>query len=91
VIRRSVVPIAVASLALAWSSAAGGAEATSTRKQRPHYAWNGSYKAVVDQTAAVVEGTVARVEEFYSEEEGPRTLVTLSASRCGGARWAPRT
>jgi len=33
---------------------------------------------VVDQTAAVVQGTVTEIAESYSEEEGPRTLVTLS-------------
>jgi hypothetical protein len=44
----------------------------------PHYAWQGSYKAVVDQTAAVVQGTVTGVTESYNEKEGPRTLVTLS-------------
>jgi hypothetical protein len=45
---------------------------------RPHYAWQSSYRAVVDQTAAVVQGTVVKIAESYSEEEGPRTLVTLS-------------
>ena len=44
----------------------------------PHYAWQGSYRAVVDQTAAVVQGTVTEISERYSDEEGPRTLVTLS-------------
>lgn len=44
----------------------------------PHYAWHNSYKAVVDQTAAVVQGTVTSVSESYNEREGPRTLVTLS-------------
>ena len=45
---------------------------------RPHYAWQSSYKAVVDQTAAVVQGVVTGIDESYSEEEGPRTVVTLS-------------
>src|SRR6185436_11070133 len=45
---------------------------------RPHYAWQSSYRAVVDQTAAVVQGTVTEISESYSEEEGPRTVVTLS-------------
>ena len=45
---------------------------------RPHYAWQSSYRAVVDQTAAVVQGTVTGIDESYSEEEGPRTVVTLS-------------
>jgi hypothetical protein len=43
-----------------------------------HYPWHKSYKAVVDQTAAVVQGTVTSVTESYNEQEGPRTLVTLS-------------
>lgn len=43
-----------------------------------HYPWYNSYKAVVDQTAAVVQGTVTSVRESYDEREGPRTLVTLS-------------
>jgi hypothetical protein len=45
---------------------------------RPHYAWQSSYRAVVDQTAAVVQGIVTEIAESYTEEEGPRTLVTLS-------------
>jgi hypothetical protein len=47
----------------------------------PHYPWHKSYKAVVDQTAAVVEGTAASITETYDEQEGPRTLVTLSPLR----------
>lgn len=43
-----------------------------------HYPWHKSYKAVVDQTAAIVEGTATSVTESYDEQEGPRTLVTLS-------------
>jgi hypothetical protein len=49
----------------------------STRAE-PHYPWHNSYKAVLDQTAAVVQGTVASVSESYNEQDGPRTLVTLS-------------
>jgi hypothetical protein len=45
---------------------------------RPHYPWQSSYKAVVDQTAAVVQGTVTEITESYSEDVGPRTLVTLT-------------
>jgi hypothetical protein len=44
----------------------------------PHYAWHDSYKAVVDQTAAVAQGVVTDIRETYSDEEGPRTVVTLS-------------
>jgi hypothetical protein len=50
-----------------------------TRQARSsHYPWHNSYKAVVDQTAAVAEGIVTGIEETYDEREGPRTLVTLS-------------
>ncbi|HEY6232004.1 MAG TPA: hypothetical protein VIW64_12140 [Pyrinomonadaceae bacterium] len=45
---------------------------------RSHYPWQNSYKAVVDQTAAVVQGIVTDVRETYDEKQGPRTLVTLS-------------
>lgn len=59
---------------------------TNTRQQttgtqpntRSHYPWQNSYKAVVDQTAAVVQGIVTDVKETYDEKQGPRTLVTLS-------------
>jgi hypothetical protein len=45
---------------------------------RPHYPWHDSYRAVVDQTAAVVQGIATDITETYSEEQGPRTVVTLS-------------
>ena len=52
--------------------------AAQTVHAAPHYPWQKSYRAVVDQTAAVVQGTVTSVAESYNEREGPRTLVTLS-------------
>jgi hypothetical protein len=47
--------------------------------RNPHYPWQRSYAAVIDQTAAIVAGIVTSVEETYNEREGPRTLVTLSS------------
>lgn len=52
-------------------------EAQST-SPRSHYPWQNSYKAVVDQTSALVQGIVTDVKETYDERQGPRTLVTLS-------------
>ena len=52
--------------------------AVSPIEAAPHYPWHKSYRAVVDQTAAVVEGTATSIDESYNEQEGPRTLVTLS-------------
>lgn len=69
-------PIAACTVALAILALSG-----SPVLARPHYAWQGSYRAVVDQTAAVVQGIVTEITESYSEEEGPRTLVTLSRVR----------
>jgi hypothetical protein len=63
----------VGAAALAISTAA-----VNSIEAAPHYPWHKSYRAVVDQTAAVVEGTAASIEESYNEQEGPRTLVTLS-------------
>jgi hypothetical protein len=51
------------------------------RGQNPHYPWHTSYKTVVDQTAAIIEGVVTAVENSYNEQEGPRTLVTFSELR----------
>jgi hypothetical protein len=64
--------LAAGAMALAFAASGPPAEAA------PHYPWHSSYRAVIDQTAAVVQGTVVRVAETYNEEEGPRTLVTLS-------------
>jgi hypothetical protein len=64
--------VAGATALAVWTAAAQTVHAA------PHYPWQKSYKAVVDQTAAVVQGTVTSVAESYNEREGPRTLVTLS-------------
>jgi hypothetical protein len=76
---RASAILTLAGLALLRAPAARAAESLPhTRGNNPHYAWAGSYKAVIDQTAALVEGTVVEVQESYDEQEGPRTLVTLS-------------
>lgn len=58
----------------------GTQSTTGTQQTRSslHYPWHNSYKAVVDQTAVVLQGIVTTVKESYDEREGPRTLVTLS-------------
>ena len=67
---------AIGSLALALT-----ANDSASTFAAPHYPWHTSYRAVVDQTAAVLEGTVTTLAESYDDHEGPRTLVTLSQLR----------